>query len=415
VSSATERPAASGEPDTSLLKWLTCLMFLMFAMTSDAVGSVIPAVIDEFHLSMKAAGAFHYVPMAAIAGGALLFGFLADGLGHKRTILLGLGVYGVGSLLFAFGARFAFFVSLLAVSGVGVSIFKTGALALIGDLAKSTTQHTSLLNTIEGCFGVGAIIGPTLVALLSVAGISWKWLYVIAAAICALLIVIAASVRYPHGARSRDPVDFRRTLRMIRNPYALGFSLLIMLYVAVEVAIYVWMPTYVKGYRGSPAWLPAYALTAFFVLRAAGRFLSAWMLRSCSWTALLALCGVAIFCCFAGALSGADAGIFLLPLSGLFMSTIYPTLNSKGISCFTKAEHGAVAGVILFFTAVAAALGPLAMAAVSDAYGDVRYGFVLAGGFASLLMLGLVFNWLANPAKRRLQQLDRAEYGSLCG
>ena len=415
MSFATQRPAASAEPDTGLLKWLTCLMFLMFAMTSDAVGSVIPAVLDEFKLSMKAAGAFHYVPMAAIAGGALLFGFLADRLGRKRTILLGLAVYGVSSLLFAFGTRFAFFVGLLAVSGVGVSIFKTGALALVGDLAKSTAQHTSLMNTIEGCFGVGAIIGPTVVAALIAAGISWKWLYVIAAAICASLIVMAGCVRYPPGGRSLDPVDLRRTLRMIRNPYALGFSVLIMLYVAVEVAIYVWMPTYVKGYRGSPAWLPAYALTAFFVLRAAGRFLGAWMLKSCSWTTLLALSGVAIFCCFAGSLSGgADAGVFLLPLSGLFMATIYPTLNSKGISCFTKAEHGAVAGVILFFTALAAALGPLAMAAVGDAYGDVRYGFVLAGGFASLLMLGLVFNWLANPAGRRLQHLDQAEYGSLC-
>ena len=67
MSSATQHPAASDEPDTGLLKWLTCLMFLIFAMTSDAVGSVIPAVIEEFKLSMKAAGALHYVPMAAIA------------------------------------------------------------------------------------------------------------------------------------------------------------------------------------------------------------------------------------------------------------------------------------------------------------------------------------------------------------
>ena len=33
--------------------------------------------------------------------------------------------------------------------------------------------------------------------------------------------------------------------------------------------------------------------------------------------------------------------ILLLPLSGLFMSVLYPTLNSKGISCFRKPEHGA--------------------------------------------------------------------------
>jgi len=47
---------------------------------------------------------------------------------------------------------------------------------------------------------------------------------------------------------------------------------------------------------------------------------------------------------------GPDATVYLLALSGLFMSVIYPTLNSKGISCFPKAEHGAIAGVILFFT-----------------------------------------------------------------
>ena len=53
--------------DQVRLKWLTCLMFLMFAMTSDAVGSVIPRVIEEYKLSLKAASAFHYAPMIAIA------------------------------------------------------------------------------------------------------------------------------------------------------------------------------------------------------------------------------------------------------------------------------------------------------------------------------------------------------------
>ena len=52
---------------------------------------------------------------------------------------------------------------------------------------------------------------------------------------------------------------------------------------------------------------------------------------------------------------GPEPAVYLLPLSGLFMSIIYPTLNSKGISCFPRSQHGAVAGVILFFTALAAA------------------------------------------------------------
>jgi fucose permease len=172
------------------------------------------------------------------------------------------------------------------------------------------------------------------------------------------------------------------------------------------------MPTYLLAYGGSFAWLPAYALTLFFVLRAAGRFLGAWLLAHVSWTAALAIVGAAIFLCFLGSLSlGVDAAAWLLPLSGLFMSIVYPTLNSKGISCFPKLQHGAAAGVILFFTAVAAALGPLAMGAISDAYATTEAGFVLATVFAFLLLAGLAGNWLLDPFGRRLQASDRDDYG----
>lgn len=404
--------AKTNTRDTTLIRWLTYLMFLMFAMTSDAVGSVIPKLIEEFRLSMKAASAFHYVPMAAIAGGAVMLGFLADRLGRKVTIIVGLLLYGFSSLLFAFGDSYGYFVALLAVSGMGVSIFKVGALALVGDISSSTSEHTSLMNKVEGFFGVGAIIGPAIVALLLSRGMSWKYLYVFAACICALLVVVALSVRYPQQRHaSSTPINLQRTLTMMANPYALGFSTLIMLYVAVEVAIYVWMPTYLKQYSGSALWLATYALTIFFVLRAAGRFIGSWLLHHFAWTRILALFSFAIFLCFAGSLyGGVSAGVYLLPASGLFMSVMYPTLNSKGISCFTKDEHGAVAGVILFFTACAAAASPLLMAAVSDALGDIKYGFALATGFAGLLFAGLLVNSLTDPAQRRLQQLDRSEY-----
>src|SRR4030095_8224173 len=127
----------------------------------------------------------------------------------------------------------------------------------------------------------------------------------------------------------------------------------------------------------------AYALTIFFVLRAAGRFLGAWFLRKLSWSTVLVAFAAAILCCFAGSLyGGPDHAVYLLPLSGLFMSVLYPTLNSKGISCFPKSQHGVAAGVILCFSCTAAALGPLAMGATSDAFGDVRYGFFLSTRFA---------------------------------
>jgi len=398
--------------DLLLIKALACMMFFTFAMTTDAVGSIIPTLLEEFALSLRAASAFHYVPMIAIAAGALGLGFLADRAGRKATIVTGLALYGASSLLFAFGSSFGYFVVLLGAAGVGVSVFKVGALALIGDVSRSTREHTTFMNTVEGFFAVGAIIGPAIVATLLAMGLSWKYLYVVAAAICVALVVAAARARYPAtSAASNETATLRQTLRTMRNAYALGFSALIMLYVAVEVAVYVWMPTYLQGYTGSVPWLATYALTIFFVLRAVGRFLGAWFLRQLSWSTVLAVFAAAILVCFAGSLyGGPDYAAYLLPLSGLFMSVLYPTLNSKGISCFPRSEHGAVAGVILSFTAVAAAIGPLAMGAVSDLLGDIKYGFVLATGFAGLLFTGLLLNRLFDPAGPRLESRNDDDY-----
>lgn len=394
------------------IKWLTFLMFMMFAMTTDSVGIIIPEVIDEFQLSMAAAGAFHYANMIAIAAAAILLGFLADKLGRKKTIILGLVLFAIGSYLFALGHSFAFFLTLLAISGAAIGIFKTGALALVGDISRSTSEHTTTMNTVEGFFGVGAIIGPAIVARLLSSGFSWKWLYVIAGTVCVLLITAALLVKYPKTARpSNEPVDLGRTMQMMKNPYALGFSLAIFLYVAVECAVYVWMPTLLEGYSGSFAFMATYAISIFFILRAIGRFLGAWVLARFNWTSVMAVFSLAILVCFAGSVAGGlPFAVWLMPLSGLFMSMIYPTLNSKGISCFPKSEHGAVAGVILFFTCAAAALGPLAMGAISDALGHAKYGFVLATVFAALLFAGLLLNRLYDPAGARLLELDASEY-----
>lgn len=207
----------SAVQNLTAIKWLTFLMFMMFAMTTDSVGVIIPEVIREFHLSMTVGGAFHYAAMSGIAVAAFFLGYLADKLGRKRTIILGLVLFALNSYLFAIGRSFVFFIVLLTISGAAIGIFKTGALALIGDISTSTTQHTATMNAVEGFFAVGAIIGPAIVTHFLAVGISWKWLYVIAGSICVILIVISSSVRYPQTTTSTEGVDLRRTVLMMEE------------------------------------------------------------------------------------------------------------------------------------------------------------------------------------------------------
>ncbi len=380
----------------TLIKYLTFFMFMMFAMTTDSVGVIIPEIMKQYNLSMTSAGMFHYGPMIAIALSGIFLGFLADKLGRKKAIIIGLTLFAANSYLFLLGSTFAFFLTLLTISGVAIGIFKTGALALIGDITKSPTEHTTTMNAVEGFFGIGAIIGPFIVAYLLKHGTDWKWLYIIAASLCIVLISIALLVKYPTSSKQNtESIDIKSTFSLVKNPFALGFSLAAFMYVAVECSIYVWMPTLIASYSGSAVFVATYALSIFFILRAGGRFLGAWILSKYDWSIVLAIFSFLIFVCFLGSvIGGVNYAVFLLPSSGLFMSLIYPTINSKGISCFPKNQHGSVAGIILFFTAAGAALGPLAIGAVSDFFNhNASAGFVLATLFAGCLFLGFLYNW----------------------
>ena len=200
-------------------------------------------------------------------------------------------------------------------------------------------------------------------------------------------------------------------MTVTKNRFVLLFSLGAFLYVAVESAIYVWMPTLFSGYRGPGEWIAVYSISIFFLLRAGGRFLGAWMLTKFAWGTVLSLCSGAILACFAASIAGGvQWAVYALPLSGLFMSVIYPTVNSKGISCVPKSEHGAAAGVILFYTCLSAVLAPLAIGAISDFMGGPIYGFMLATGFAALLFIGMLLNQFFDPSSATLGHADETEY-----
>ncbi len=408
----TENAEIEQQGAHKLVTWLTYAMFFMFAMTTDAVGEIIKIAKLEMGLTNIQASAFHWATMVAVAASGIFLGFLADRIGRKNAIILGLSLYGLASALFFAADTFEVYLTLLFVSGLAIGVFKTAALALIGDITNTTSEHTRTMNAVEGFFGIGAIVGPLLVVFLAARGVSWTWLYLLSAAFCVLMIIAAAMTSYPDKRKTaEEPVSMKRAFALLGNKYALGFSFAIAMYVASEVAIFVWLPSFLEGFTGSDLAMlvAAYAVMIFFVLRALGRFLGVWILKRYSWTSVMLIFSAIIFSCFlASAIFGQTAAVFLLPASGLFMSMVYPTLNSKGISCFPKAEHGAIAGLILFFTAAAAAVGPLLMAFAADVLGggDMISGFYLATGFAGLLFIAMLFNFLRNPAADVLQNAD---------
>lgn len=404
----------SGFPSARLLKLLIFLMFATFAIATDSVGTTLPQVIADYHPDRGTVSAFHYASLWGVALAAIGLGFLADRIGRKAVILSGLFLFFLTSALFVGGSSSGLLILLLFVSGLGIGLFRSAALAWIGAISRSTRDHAVAMNWAEGFAGLGAILGPAIVAMLLQGGASWKWVYLIAALLCSLLIAGIIAMPLPQSARmADDKADPRDAMRMFLDPHALLFAVLLMLYTAAEMAIYVWAPIYFAGYEGPSASLAALIVSIFVLLRTAGRFAGAWLLSRFDWTAIVALCSGGTAALFLLAMiGGRPAAALALPVAGLFMSTLYPTLNSAGISCFDRSRHGSIAGFLLFFTCIAMAGAPLAMAAVSERTGSHDHGMALGAAFAVLLALLCLWNFLARPVAARLAERDRADYGT---
>ncbi len=409
----TDTTGTTGTSDSLLMLWwpislLACMLFFTYAMTTDSVGQIIPEIIREFKVGTAHASAFHYSTMIGLAFGAIALGHLADRLGRKITLIGGLLLYALSCFLFMFGTAISFFVVLLFISGLAIGVLETTALALIGDITRTNEEHTRALNIVEGFYAVGAIAGPALVATLLSSDINWQYLYLSAAVLCLILLAHSLTIKYPPVRNSsRHRASAAQTIAMLSDPHARFFCVGIFLYVAIEAAIYVWMPTLFQNYVGGYYNAALYSLTIFFTLRAVGRFLGWWILRYFSWTAVMMWFTLFIFLCYCASLVfGIQVAVVLLPLSGLFMSMIYPTLNSKGISCFTKDRHSSVAGLILFFTAIAGASIAPVMAIIGDIFadGDIAAGFVLATIISALLFAMMAYNHLAQPIAQRLRE-----------
>ena len=125
------------------------------------------------------------------------------------------------------------------VVGFGFGIFDVGANLLFGRVF--APQSAPALNILNAMFGVGAVLGPTLVGAF---GATALWPFLILAGTS--LLVALLSTRLP----SPTPYQGKAGGRRLALGAVSGFALLFFLYVTAEVGVASWEPTHLIPYVG---------------------------------------------------------------------------------------------------------------------------------------------------------------------
>ncbi|MFD1786512.1 MFS transporter [Sphingomonas floccifaciens] len=397
------------------LKLALFLTYAVFAILLNSVGTVILQSIAHFGVDKVAAStleAFKDLPIAVVS--FLVASFLPC-IGLRRGMIAGLALVSVACLAMPMLDSFAATRLLFLATGVSFALVKVAIYSFVGLLTDTPHAHAALLNAIEGVFMLGVLAGYWLFALFidpaDPAGAGWLRVYWWLAGIAGAAILLLLTVRFDERAAfAADDADARPAtpsgefvamLRLVATPLILVFVASAFLYVLVEQGVGTWLPTINREVLGLSAPMSVQAASIFAAGLAAGRLGAGVVVRRTGWQALLIGCLVAMAMLLVLVLplaeaeggrtvtSWADAPpvAYLLPLIGLCMAPIYPTLNSAILSAMPKRTQASVVGLIVVFSALGGTTGSFIVGRAFAAVGGIQAIYAMLVPIAALLVL----------------------------
>jgi MFS family permease len=134
-----------------------------------AITPLLPDYVDDLGLSKGAAGVLSAAYAAGTLVASLPAGFMAARVGPRRTLLSGLLLLGLASLVFGFGDQVVLLDAARFVQGVAGALAWAGALTWL-ILATPEKRRGSVIGDVLGIAIAGALLGPGVGALAAVVG-----------------------------------------------------------------------------------------------------------------------------------------------------------------------------------------------------------------------------------------------------
>jgi FHS family L-fucose permease-like MFS transporter len=338
---------------------LVVSLFFLWALANNLNDILIRQFQKALGLNRAQAGFIQFVFYIGYFVVALPAGLLMRRLGYKAGILVGLGLYALGALLFypaSMMLSFGMFLFALFIIAAGAACLETTANAYIGLFGDPATA-VQRLNLAQAFNGLGGLLAPVIGSFLIFSGVEHspavlaamshahlaayraseastvRGPYLMLALVALALASAVAATRLPEG-REREEAPLRvQFATLARHRALVGAVVAQFFYVGAQVGVWSFFIDFAKDVTPQVSERQAaLLLSTSLVLFMIGRFSGAVLMSRVRPVRLLgAYAVVNVVLCAVAATGFGWAALASLMLVSFFMSIMFPTIFALGV------------------------------------------------------------------------------------
>jgi MFS family permease len=186
----------------------------LIAVDATVLATAVPSIVKDL-------GGFASFPwlfsvyLLAQAVSVPVYAKLADTVGRKPLMLLGIGLFLAGSVLCGFAWSMPALIAFRAVQGLGAGAVQPMAITIAGDLY-SVAERAKVQGYLASVWGVSSVVGPALGGLFSQLD-AWRWIFFVNVPLCLLAGVLIVRTLHERIEKRDHQIDYAGAILLMAS------------------------------------------------------------------------------------------------------------------------------------------------------------------------------------------------------
>lgn len=177
----------------------------LVAIDSTILATAVPSIVADI-------GGFSSFPwlfsiyLLAQAVSVPLYSKFSDMIGRKPIILIGIGLFLLGSVLCGVAWSMPVLIAFRALQGLGAGAVQPMSITIAGDIY-TVAERAKTQAYLASVWAAASVVGPTLGGLFS-QFLSWRWIFFVNVPLCFVAIILLVRVFHERIEKKKHRVDY---------------------------------------------------------------------------------------------------------------------------------------------------------------------------------------------------------------